>query len=84
MAKIHKDEMLAIIEEALEVPKGTMSEQSEIGQVEEWDSVGHLGMLVALDKALGGAVASLQEMATAGSVARVWQILSDNGLAEGE
>jgi acyl carrier protein len=82
MAKIKKSEMLSIIAEALELPLDALTEDSDMGHVEEWDSVGHLSMLVALDKALGGAVGSLQDMATADSIAKVWQILLEHGLAD--
>ena len=51
---------------------------SSVENVEEWDSLGHLGVLVALDKAFDGKIGSIKEMATAGSVTKIIEILKTN------
>ena len=48
--------------------------------IEEWDSFGHLGILVALDKKFDGKVASISEMASATTVKKMIDLLISNKL----
>jgi hypothetical protein len=45
MAKLSRKEMSSIIEQELELPEEALKPESQIGDVEEWDSVGHPGIL---------------------------------------
>ena len=40
-----------IMATALELPPGTIKESSSMDQVEEWDSLGHVHIMVALEQA---------------------------------
>jgi len=73
-------EIMEIIAKALNVNPSNVTLDSSADNVEEWDSLGHLGVLVALDKAFDGKLAGLAEMATADSVGKIMQILKDNSL----
>jgi acyl carrier protein len=75
-----ENEILGIIATSLEVPNEKVSMNSSIDILEEWDSLGHLSILVALDKRFDGNLASIKEMAAASSVKSIFKILEDNSL----
>lgn len=71
-------EILEIIAKALNVNANGLTVDSSSDNVDEWDSLGHLGVLVALDKAFDGKLAGISKMATADSVTKIIQILKEN------
>lgn len=71
-------EILEIIAKALNVDINSLSVDSSADNIDEWDSLGHLGVLVALDKAFDGKLAGLAEMASADSINKIIQILKRN------
>ena len=46
-----------------------------MSEIDEWDSFGHLEILVALDKKFDGKVASINEMASATTVEKIIKLL---------
>lgn len=48
-----KDKIIALIEEILKVPHGTITEQTRIEDVEQWDSLAHVMIIGELDEKLG-------------------------------
>ena len=81
MAKLTQDEVLSAIAVALELPPETITVDASSASVEEWDSIGHLGVLTQLDKMAEGDAAGLQELATATSVEAILRVLRENDLA---
>lgn len=73
-------DVIQVIQVALSLPDGTLTAESGVDDIDEWDSLGHLAILVALDKKLSGQVAGIKEMATASSVATILKLLKDNQL----
>lgn len=57
-----KEKILALMEEVLQVPQGTVTEKTVMEDLEEWDSLAHvmligeletrLGIVIALDEAV--------------------------------
>jgi len=80
MNKVKDEEILAVIQDALKVKGKQLSLDSSMENVEEWDSLGHLGILVALDKFFEGKVAGINDLVAADSVRKVLQILKANSL----
>jgi len=80
MAKISEREILEVLQNALNLNEKVLTVDSGIENVEEWDSLGHLGILAALDKFFNGKVGSIKEIATAKSVREILQILKENSL----
>jgi len=76
------NEVIKIIATALKLEDSQIDTNSSVDNLEEWDSLGHLGILVALDKAFDGKIASIKEMATADSVDKIFQILKENSFIE--
>ena len=75
-----KDEILEIISKALEVDNKKIDFYSSVENVDEWDSLGHLSILVSLDKKFNGNLASIKEMASVDSVKSIFKILENNNL----
>ena len=80
MDKVKDEEILAVIQDTLKVKGKQLSLDSSMENVEEWDSLGHLGILVALDKFFEGKVAGINDLVAADSVRKVMQVLKANSL----
>ena len=80
MPSIDKSELISLIETTLEQESGSLNEGSVAEDIEKWDSLGHLSVLVALDAHCDGQVASISEMASADSIPKIIEILSNNSL----
>ena len=50
---VMKKKIIDLIEEALNVPKGTITEDTRIADVEEWDSQAHVMIIGELEEKLG-------------------------------
>ncbi len=75
-------ELIDIIATVLVAKTGGVTMASRIGSVEGWDSMGHLGILVALDEKLDGKAADIEELAMADSVQSIADILKSHGLVK--
>ena len=80
MARVNEKDILKVIHDALNLKKKNITINTTINDVEKWDSLGHLGILAALDKFFDGKIASIKEMATADSVKKIIKILRNNSL----
>jgi len=80
MEKISEKGILKIIQNVLELEETNLTIDSSAKDIEEWDSLGHLGILVALDELFDGKIGDIDEMATADSVRKILEILKGNSL----
>ncbi len=48
-----KEKIIALIEELLKVPSGTITEETIIADVEQWDSLAHVMIIGELEEKLG-------------------------------
>lgn len=48
-----KEKVIALIEDILNVPAGTITEDTRIEDVEEWDSLAHVTIIGELEERLG-------------------------------
>ena len=78
MYKFTEEEVLKIVEKALELKKGTININSNPNNVSEWDSLGHLNILMSLDKRLDGKASGLSELAKAMSIKKIISVLENN------
>ena len=78
MSKNCQSTVMEIIEKALELKPGILEEDSDSEGIEDWDSLGQLSILVALDKHFKGKISSISEMAEANSVPKIITILKKN------
>ena len=80
MSLIERNDLISLIEVALEQDSGSLSQNSRAEDIEKWDSLGHLNILVALDSQCNGKVAGISAMATADSIQKIIEILENNSL----
>jgi len=75
MSKITRSDIILVIENALEIQPGTLSLSTTAEEVEGWDSIGQLSILVALDQLYDGKITSISDMAEAGSITKIIEVL---------
>ena len=80
MSAAYQSEIMQIIEKALELGPGILTEDSDSEKTEGWDSLGQLSILVALDKHFEGKISSISEMAEANSVQKIISTLRENSI----
>jgi len=77
---MNNEDIIKVISRALEVSEGSVTMESSADDIENWDSLGHLSILVDLDKEFNGKLANIEEMATADSVSKIVKILEEHSL----
>lgn len=65
-----QEKILKLIEEILQVPTGTITVDTKIEDVEEWDSLAHVMIIGALEEQLGISI-PLDEAVEIASVAEI-------------
>lgn len=75
---INEEKVINIVSEILQLEKGKITSASSSENTEEWDSLNHLGILIALDKWLDGQAGKIPELATATSIKEIVTLLSKN------
>ena len=48
-----KEQIIALVEELLKVPAGTITEDTQVEDVEQWDSLAHVMIIGELEDRLG-------------------------------
>ena len=80
MTKLMEEDIFRCIEETLELSSKHIDINSKMKEIEEWDSLGHLAILVALDKKFNVKVSKIDEMASADTVKKIINLLKLNKL----
>ena len=75
-----KKEVISTMESALELEEGSLSLETHMGGIEQWDSLGHLSILSTLDVLFDGRVATIENISQAKSVSDILNILIENKL----
>jgi len=75
---MNKNDLLSLIKNALEVQH--IDSSSSMDTIQEWDSLGHLSILSAIDERLDGKAADISDLASATSVEKIISILEKNSL----
>ena len=74
------NELLTEIAAALEVEAGTVLPESQIGSIEEWDSLGHISILSRLDLVYNNITERVPDLASCTTVVEIHKLLEQNGL----
>jgi len=77
-----KEELISLIAVALEVSVNQVDEKSEMGSVEEWDSLGQLSIVTQLANSLGSDASRVSGLANCTSVKSIAENLNKAGLLE--
>ena len=72
--------ILETIQKALDAPVGSITIKSTSENTELWDSLGHLSILVALDKIYDGKISEINELADADSSQKIINVLRNHSL----
>ena len=80
MPTITQSEVIAAIEKAIEMQPGSLSPGASANEIEIWDSLGQLSILVALDKLFDGKIAGISDMAEADTVSKILVVLRQHSL----
>lgn len=80
MSTIFQADVVAVVEKALEMKPGLLNEDTRAEDVDMWDSLGQLSILIALDKLFDGKISPINEMADADSMAKIISILKKHSL----
>jgi len=67
--------VIATIERALGLQKGSLGENSSSAEYNSWDSLGQVDIILALDALFDGKVNAIPEMADANSVPKIIDVL---------
>ena len=74
------NDLLTEIAAALEVEAGTVLPESQIGSIEEWDSLGHISILSRLDLVYDNITERVPDLASCTTVLEIHKLLEQNGL----
>ena len=75
---IDEKKIISIISKVLQIEEKLVTIDSSSENIEEWDSLAHLSVLVALDKWLNGQAGKISGLATATSVKEIVTLLNKN------
>lgn len=67
--------VIATIERALDLQEGSLGENSSSAEISQWDSLGQVDIIMALNVLFDGTIFSIPEMASANSVSKILVIL---------
>ncbi len=70
-----KTTVIATIERALDLQKGSLGENSSSAEISQWDSLGQVDIIMALNVLFDGTIFPIPEMASADSVSKILVIL---------
>ncbi len=62
---------------ALEVPAASLTESTRATDLEQWDSLGHISILVHLDRKFDNITENCPDLASAASVKEILMILNE-------
>jgi len=79
---LDKDELMSLIAESLDVDRSSIDETTTSETIDEWDSLGHLSVLSALDEVTHGKASGVEELASALSIVELIKILSNAELLD--
>ena len=78
---MNQKEFLGIISEALEVDPSIINMNLKLGDLTEWDSLGHLTILSNLDSLTGEKASEIKDFGSLDSLQAIWNALVNAGLA---
>ena len=77
---LNKNNLFAIISKALKVPKKNRKMKLKLGDLEEWDSLGHLEILFKIDKETNGKASKIKNLSNSTSIKKIYENLKKNKL----
>ena len=75
MKLLKKKDLINLIIKAINFPKKKYKNTSSLNSFEDWDSIGHLNIMLQLDQKLSGKAKNIKELADADTVEKIEKIL---------
>ena len=82
MSKLRQNDVLKAVEKALKLDPGSINIDSSSKNIDEWDSLGHLNILILLEKELKGKASTLSELGKALSIKKILSVLKKNNFLQ--
>ena len=79
---IIQSKLLDLISKSLNVSRDKIDISTNSESLEEWDSLGHLTILSAIDKATDGKASEIETLSSCSSVKEIFENLKKNNLAK--
>ena len=73
---INEEKVIEIVQSSLKLESGSISIDSSSENVDEWDSLEHLSILVTLDQELKGKAGEIDDLAKATSVRGILEAIN--------
>ena len=80
MSKITENDIIKVVANSLDIDELNVNIESKAEDIIGWDSIGQLGVIVALDEMFDGKISSIDEMASADSIKKIIDLLHKNNL----
>tara|TARA_B100001121_G_C18624823_1_gene591199 strand:+ start:997 stop:1239 length:243 start_codon:yes stop_codon:yes gene_type:complete len=77
---LDKQELFILISKALKIPKKKINLNLKVGDIEEWDSLGQLEILIKIDKQTKGKAGKIKNLSECESVKKIYECLKKNKL----
>lgn len=77
-----ENDLIEIVANSLSVPRENININTNSQNLEEWDSLGHLTILTAIDKATDGKASEIETLASSTSLSEILEILKKNNIAK--
>lgn len=77
-----ENDLFEIVANSLSVPRENININTNSQNLEEWDSLGHLTILTAIDKATDGKASEIETLASSTSLSEILEILKKNNIAK--
>ncbi|MDC1158791.1 hypothetical protein OAT08_04420 [Pelagibacteraceae bacterium] len=77
---LNKEKLFNLLSKALKVPKKKINMKLKVGDIEEWDSLGHLEILMKIDKETKGKASKIKNLSSSESVENIFESLKKNNL----
>jgi acyl carrier protein len=79
---IDKIKLIDIFSKALNIPEDRIKEDVNNENLEEWDSLGHLAILTAIDNETKGKASKIETLSECTSFSNLFETLKKNKLAK--
>tara|TARA_Y200000002_G_C22522155_1_gene596018 strand:+ start:657 stop:893 length:237 start_codon:yes stop_codon:yes gene_type:complete len=73
---INEDRLFQVVADGLEVDASDISIETKASDISDWDSLGHLNLLMKLDEAFDDISEKVPELASASSVKEIYELVS--------
>ena len=77
-----RDDLIRIISVALDVSEKQINDDTNNENLEEWDSLGHLAILSAIDKSTNGKASKIETLSSCTSFKELCKTLKKSNLAQ--